>query len=268
MKVQPCPGCGREQSVYVEDGTAGSMYYVHCGWCRLGIPPTLAREVEQPGQPHVIKSATFSPAHTLHPSRLLRVRDMNNDLSRTVRFLSIITIIEVIVIFALLAALSMSLAHDAQGAPPPRPRPCSLPRPTIPAFATVKGTRVDRNQRHVLTWVLGEGRRRKVGYAVMVASVIATTQEAEAHELRGGGGSSAGPYQLTSEHGSYEQRVTVEYSGNWFLNGAVEYARRHPHSSPSAIAQGVERSAYPNAYARWIPEARRTIKIYYGRCRV
>lgn len=140
------------------------------------------------------------------------------------------------------------------------------PKRVVPRSVKVKGERADRGQRHVLGWILHEGRRRHLRRVAVLAAIVATTQEASARELRHGHGSSLGPFQLIDIHGSAAQRISVEFSGNWFYNGAVKVLRDQPSIGPAQLAQAVERSAYPSAYNQWLPEARRTLRAYQGLC--
>jgi hypothetical protein len=142
---------------------------------------------------------------------------------------------------------------------------CQRPR-FAPATTTVKHERADGEQRRVLSWIMNEGHRRHLRRVAVLAAVVATTQEAEARELAGGDGTSVGPFQLISTHGSAADRQTVEFSGNWFYNGAVDVLRGHSGISAPDLAQAVERSAYPHAYAQWLGEARWTLKRFSGPC--
>ncbi len=141
---------------------------------------------------------------------------------------------------------------------------CQPSRP-IPAYGLrVKGYPADAEQRRVLTTYVNIVRHRKAGNKIAVAGIAATTQEAEARELTYGDGSSLGPFQLISSHGTPEQRISVEFSGNWFVTGALQ--EDYPGLSIGDLAQAVEASAYPTLYAQWVPEARRSLKTIMGPC--
>lgn len=146
---------------------------------------------------------------------------------------------------------------------------------SVPGTVRVKGQRLAaghsrywRNQRHVIGWIVNEGLRRNLSRTVVLAAIVATTQESSARERPDGHGTSVGPFQLIDDHGTFEQRKSVEFSGNWFYNGALKELRRlGPMSSPT-LAQEVEESAYPSEYAQWLPEAKRTLAAVLGPCRL
>lgn len=151
--------------------------------------------------------------------------------------------------------LAAQLRHDCR----------HIPR-FVPRSVRVKGARAGANQRHVLGWVVSEGVRRGLPRKVVLAAIVATTQESSATELRHGEGTSVGPFQLTDYHGSVAERITVEYSGNWFYNGAMKV--HWQAMTPPQIAQAVEKSGYPSAYAQWLPEAKRTLPAIAARCQI
>lgn len=213
------------------------------------------------------------------------------EIKRTTRFFLLITAIE-IAVFALAFAIGASEA-DAHARPinpsacelvwkqsPPGHRwaakqrclayvtahNCTVIPRFVPKHVTVKGVRVDSNQRHVLSWVVTEALRRHLSRTYALAAIQATTQEATAWELDHGEGTSVGPFQLTSDHGPRALRITVEYSGNWFYDGAGKVYRRG--MTPAQLAQAVERSGHPTAYSQHSSEARRSLRIILGPCRL
>lgn len=149
----------------------------------------------------------------------------------------------------------------------------------VPGYVRVKGQLLSRgrsprhsphwrNQRKVLGWIVNEGLRRDLSRTVVLAAIVATTQEATARELDYGHDSSVGPFQLIDDHGPEHLRVTVEFSGNWFYNGALKELRRLGPMSPPALAQEVEESGHPGEYRQWLPEAQRTLAAVLGPCRL
>lgn len=144
---------------------------------------------------------------------------------------------------------------------------CILPRTVRLGGVTVKGRPIGTNQRKVLLWIINEGHRRHLPRVVIIAAIAATTQESGARELHHGTGTSLGPWQLISSHGTPAQRISVEFSGTWFFDGAMKVYRGQRSITAAALAQAVERSAYPSAYRAWVPEARRTIARINGPCR-
>lgn len=144
-----------------------------------------------------------------------------------------------------------------------------------PSFVgvTVKGERLARggsphwrNQRHVIAWLAREASRRDLPYVVALSAIATTTQESSARELGHGHGTSVGPFQLIDLHGSVAERRSIEFSGNWFYNGAIRVYRANRAIDAVTLSHRVQRSAYPTAVARWIPEARRTLRIVLGSC--
>ncbi len=146
----------------------------------------------------------------------------------------------------------------------------------VPGAVTVKGVHLRpsgsaywRNQRHVIGWLVHEALRRKLPTKVAVAAIATTTQESSARELQhptSFSGSSVGPFQLIDLHGSEAERRTIEFSGNWFYNGAIRSYRANPSQSAVELSDSVQRSSYPRAVAQWIPEAQRTLRIVLGPC--
>lgn len=133
-----------------------------------------------------------------------------------------------------------------------------------PRRITVKGVRADSNQRKVIAWLINESRARRLPYLVAWSAIAATVTEAGARELDHGHGTSVGPLQLIDTHGTAAQRRTIEFSGNWYLNGAVKIGWRG--RTAAQLAQAVERSGRPDAYGFHTNEARRTLNLVLGPC--
>lgn len=145
---------------------------------------------------------------------------------------------------------------------------CVAHGPQVPRSVRVKGARADSGQRRVIRWIVREGQRRRLPATFTLAALVGTTQEASARELPYGEGTSLGPFQLIDDHGSARQRISIEFSGNWFFNGATkEWRRLGPMSAP-ALAQEVEESGHPRAYGQWLPESRRTLAAVLAACRL
>jgi hypothetical protein len=145
----------------------------------------------------------------------------------------------------------------------------------VPGSVTVKGEPLRRggsahwrNQREVIEWIVVEGIRRNLPQKVVVSAIATTTQESSARELDHGHGTSLGPFQLINLHGPAAQRRSIEFSGTWYYNGAIRTYRRNPSLSVVELSHAVQRSAHPTAVARWIPEARRTLGLVLGPCRL
>lgn len=214
------------------------------------------------------------------------------NLRSTIRFFLLILVIEVAIIMAAILVFGVAQArgHVAkpvacesywQAAPvgekyqakqrclaAQRRHNCITHQRPVPRIVRVKGERADRNQRHVIGWIVREGLRRDLSPTFVLAALVATTQEAGARELPYGDGTSVGPFQLIDDHGPEYLRITVEFSGNWFYNGATKEWRRLGPMSPPKLAQEVEESAHPYEYGQWLPESKRTLAAVLGPCRL
>lgn len=225
----------------------------------------------------------------VRPTVLHRLTGMTNPW-KAVRFFALLLLIELVVVAAALAIFGVKSAYAHQISPTKcdvvwQQAPyghkwkakqkclayieihnCTVHPKPWPRSVKVKGVRAGSNQRHVLRHIVVESQRRKLRQVVVVAAVAATTQEATARELNHGHGTSLGPFQLIDTHGSAAQRRTVEFSFNWFANGASRITNHDTSIGAAALAQAVERSGYPGAYAQWVPEARRTVKLLTSGC--
>lgn len=226
----------------------------------------------------------------LRPMRQLRVSAMRNP-ARVFRWFLLFIALEALAILAAWAIFSDDAGGAARPATPAdcqriwesaapgdrfplkqaclrgiAQRECRTKPRVVPRSVRVKGVRVDAGQRKVISWIVSEGLQRRSHRTIILAAIAATTQEATARELRHGEGTSVGPFQLTSYHGTRAQRITIEHSGNWFFNHAERAYR--PGIRPGDLAQAVERSGHPHAYHQWVPEARRTLRAVAGPCSI
>lgn len=142
---------------------------------------------------------------------------------------------------------------------------------------TVKGQRATADQRRVIDGVLGEAARLGASERVMVACVMAITQESTARALGHGdaaGPDSRGPYQQRTSWGPVSERMDPAGSTRLFLTvdkGPGVRGWRPVHGGLS-VAPGnlslainaVQGSAHPNAYAQWEAEAKRTVATWRG----
>lgn len=150
----------------------------------------------------------------------------------------------------------------------------------VPGSVTVKGLRLRpgkrkgnsphwRNQRKVIGWLANEALRRHLPRAVLISAVATTTQESSARELDYGDGTSLGPLQLIDIHGTPRERKSIEFSGNWFYNGAIRVWRRYRgHIDAVRMSDAVQRPRVHGRPAHWIPEAERTVRIVLGDCQI
>lgn len=143
---------------------------------------------------------------------------------------------------------------------------CQTHPRVVPSTARVKGKRVDRAQKKVIAWLVQTGVARKLPRVFVLSAIATTTQESSAREIGYGHGTSVGPFQLIDSHGDAAQRRTIEFSGNWFYSGAWKVYRRG--MGPVELSHAVQRSRYPRAVAKWIPEADNTLRATLGSCRL
>lgn len=142
---------------------------------------------------------------------------------------------------------------------------CLRPRPTVPRSVRVKGARTSLHQRRNITAALNIARKRDVPMNHRLALIAAATQEQSTNNQPYGHGTSVGFLQLIDIHGSVAWRMQLRNSVNWFLNGARK-VDPHGRMAPGSLAQAVQRSAHPDLYHQWVPEVRRTYRLYIGRC--
>ena len=153
---------------------------------------------------------------------------------------------------------------------------CVTHQRTVHGRVTVKGKRLMRakggsphwrNQRKVIAWLVNEALRRNLPKPVLISAIATTTQESSARELSHGHGTSVGPFQLINTHGSAARRRTIQFSGNWYYNGAIRVWRRNDgRIGVVELSHAVQRSRYPRAVARWVREATRTTNIVLAGC--
>lgn len=130
----------------------------------------------------------------------------------------------------------------------------------------MKGDYANAHQRQMIHRVLTQGRKMRAKNKVMRAALVTITQESTATNLPGGDGSSVGLFQIISIHGSWERRHNPEWASRWFLTRAIRVHRQRPTLSIGRIAQAVQASAHPGAYAAWKTEATRTYARWLRGC--
>ncbi len=154
--------------------------------------------------------------------------------------------------------LLVAFVLTAATADPPPPEPettnvsssCLLPGAGTGATA---GT-VDPEQTENARVIISVGKAKQVpprGWLVAVATAL---QESGLRNLPFGDHSSVGLFQLIAAHGSFEQRIDPVFSTTWFYTGLVKVPDWE--TLPVTVAaQSVQRSAFPDAYARWEAQA-------------
>ncbi|WP_217913241.1 hypothetical protein [Miltoncostaea marina] len=141
----------------------------------------------------------------------------------------------------------------------------------------MKGARADAHQRSVIDGVLGEAERLGASRRVMVAAIMAITQESTARSLAHGdtaGPDSRGPFQQRSPWGPESQRRDPAGATRLFLTvdkgpgvqgwKVVHGGLKNAPGDLSRAINAVQRSRYPDAYAQWQAEAERTVDTWLG----
>lgn len=107
----------------------------------------------------------------------------------------------------------------------------------------------------------------------ILAAIVAVIQESWCKNLSGGDRDSRGILQVrdstaaTIHLDNRDIGACVEWfmkKGFWGKGGAVDLADAHPNKNPGWIAQQVQGSGVPDAYAKWEPEAEDWLKAATG----
>jgi cell wall-associated NlpC family hydrolase len=130
------------------------------------------------------------------------------------------------------------------------------------APVTVKGVKATKEQRQNIEGVLDVGVALSAPVKVLITAVMVITQESSARNLAGGDGTSAGLFQIIDSNGTLAQRRDLEWASTWFFTRAIAENKKVPGRSKTGLAQAVQRSAFPNAYAKWEDEATLTVNAY------
>ena len=145
------------------------------------------------------------------------------------------------------------------------------------ARVTVKGAVASTAQRRVITGILGKAEELGASRRVMVACIMAATQESSCQSLGYGdaaGPDSRGPFQQRDPWGPLSQRLDPAGSAELFLTvdrgpgvrgwRAVHGSLKNAPGNLSHAINQVQISAYPDAYAQWQQEAERTVEAWQG----
>jgi hypothetical protein len=137
---------------------------------------------------------------------------------------------------------------------------------------TVKGARATSAQRAVIDGCLSEAKQAGASQRVMVAVVMAITQESGA-STGAVNGSHIGPFQQDPAWGSSSDRTDPEASTRLFLRGGkagqsgwqqTQGGLKAAPGDLSLAIEAVQRSGRPSAYAQWETEATATVKAWLG----
>lgn len=132
------------------------------------------------------------------------------------------------------------------------------------AALTVKGAAASAAQRANITLLCQKAKAMGATAEQMAGAHATMTQESSCVNLQGGDRDSAGLFQQrpSAGWGSYAQVTNPSYAIAKFLTPYLNYCR-HGHGVLDA-SNLVQRSAFPTAPARWLPESRHNVSIVMG----
>lgn len=133
-------------------------------------------------------------------------------------------------------------------------KPTSNPAPSPPG--TYGGTRLNQTQVNNSALINSVVAKRGLPQKAAVIANAVALQESSLTNLAGGDRDSAGLFQQrpSAGWGTYAQVTDPVHATNSFLDGLLKVPGWQ-NLSVTAAAQAVQRSAFPNAYARWAPTA-------------
>ncbi len=107
--------------------------------------------------------------------------------------------------------------------------------------------------------------RKRLGIRSAVIAVATAMQESMLHNIDYGAGESLGLFQQQPDcgWGTAEQIMDPVHAADAFLTGLRHYQQRNPVWARQPLcqaAQGVQRSAFPFAYAKWEAQAAQLVQ--------
>jgi hypothetical protein len=136
-----------------------------------------------------------------------------------------------------------------------------------PCVATAAGSRagLDLEQAANATTIAAVGKRMGLPDHAVTVALAASLQESKLYNLPGGDLDSVGLFQQRPSQGwgSPSQILVPKYAATAFYSHLAQVAGWQTMSVTDA-AQAVQRSAAPNAYAAWEPEARVLAQVFTG----
>lgn len=129
------------------------------------------------------------------------------------------------------------------------------------AQLTVKGAPIGFDQITVANKILNVGASMLLRRKILVASIMCAIQESTLRNLTGGHLDSVGVFQQRASMGWPASR-DISRDARAFFEKAVILDREQPSLSYTLLVDGVQRSAFPNAYAQWRLEAERIVTAY------
>jgi hypothetical protein len=141
-------------------------------------------------------------------------------------------------------------AQNATSCNPCNPRADGSPDPSRQAGYSTAATRLDAEQAGYAARIVAVGRSMRVPDRGLVVAVAAAQQESTLRNLDHGDRDSVGLFQQRAGWGSVAERMNPEVAARKFYT-ALERVPAWQAMTVTQAAQAVQRSAYPNAYARW-----------------
>jgi len=130
----------------------------------------------------------------------------------------------------------------------------------------VKGQKMSSAQRKNIEAVLKQGQKMGASRKVLETAVATVIQESNAENIKGGDRDSVGLFQQRPSMGwgSAEQVGNPKYAAKKFFEKAIPADKKDPGIAKTALAQSVQKSAFPDAYAQWDKEAETIVSDYLG----
>jgi hypothetical protein len=156
---------------------------------------------------------------------------------------------------AALASYVASRTFNGQLSLPIAARACTVQGSDAATGATRHVT-LDRDQMANAATIAAVGIRRKVSQRAIVVALAAAYQESDLINLAGGDRDSVGLFQQRPSQGwgTPEQLRDPRYAAHRFY-GALSHVKDWEQMPVTNAAQAVQRSAYPQAYQKWVDEA-------------
>jgi hypothetical protein len=175
------------------------------------------------------------------------------------------------------AAVQQASDEPAQSTAPAQQAPPAPPAP--PAGAgdgklnsgdlTVKGAKMNDEQRRLAEIVLQTGKEMGANKKVLETAVSTMIQAAvikNDSSVDGKDHDSLGLFQQRPSQGwgTREQISNPEYAARKFFEKAIPNDQKNPGLAKTRLAQSVQISAYPDAYAKWDSEAEKIVADFLG----
>lgn len=127
---------------------------------------------------------------------------------------------------------------------------------------TVKIKQADAQQKEMAERILDVGVAMHARRKVLVAAMMTAIQESTLRNLDHGDRDSLGLFQQRASWGSAQNRQNPEWAAGEFFKRAIAHDAADPIQDPGNLAQDVQVSAFPDAYAQWRTEAERIVSLY------